>query len=104
MGTTQAMDMAQFAREGSISLYGALAYHLQTNHYPPLPLEYAAVLAVVIDGCNSGELEHDSVIPLPAGLKAYPRRTVVSDGVPSVSVADLLESTNSWYFLDEVTE
>lgn len=66
MGHINALGMAEAMEDGMIELRQALAWHLQSNHYPPVPLSmvYPCVLAIglVTEG------EHDINVVLPDGI------------------------------------
>ncbi|KKN83814.1 hypothetical protein LCGC14_0294670 [marine sediment metagenome] len=66
MGNTQAVGMAEAVADGSVSLDRALSYHLQTNHYPPLPNEVLPIAKHIIE--TQGEWGWDDAITLPEGM------------------------------------
>lgn len=63
MGSLQAREMA----DGGLSLEDSLHWHLEINHYPPVPLEMVAVCVDAIQLYNEG-LPNDTV-DLPAGVQ-----------------------------------
>lgn len=67
MGSLQATEMAN----SGLSLEDSLRWHLQVNHYPPIPEEMIPVCKEAIDLYNEG-LENNTV-DLPAGT--YYRNT-----------------------------
>jgi len=73
MGHTQALGMAEAVQDGTIDLDMALQYHLQHNHYPPLPFEAIGTAKLAIEKCAAGEPE--ATVGVPAGL--VPARRVV---------------------------
>lgn len=61
MGALSAMDAAN-----TMDLRHALAWHLQSNHYPPIPTTMIEPCITAIDSCNAGD--HDDQVPLPDGV------------------------------------
>lgn len=61
MGALSAMDMAE-----QVDIRTALAWHLQYNHYPPIPVSMVDTCIAAIDACNDGVWNED--IDLPAGV------------------------------------
>lgn len=66
MGSTQAMDMAGAVDEGLISLWEALAWHLATNHYPPLAPEWLDAAEQAVE-MTSDDMPIDTQIETPIG-------------------------------------
>lgn len=66
MGTMRAMEMAEAAASGEISLDQALGYHLQVNHFPPVPGEMVPVCKQAIELANQGDW--DAEVFLPDGI------------------------------------
>ena len=62
MGRLQAEAMA----EASISLDMQLEWHLQSNHYPPVPTYMVPVCIEAIDNANEGEWY--KLVSLPEGV------------------------------------
>lgn len=69
MGSTFASDLAS----GELSLEQAIGIHLQSNHYPPVPLTMVPACIEAIELCNLGE--YDSEVPLPDGVTFRGRDT-----------------------------
>lgn len=67
MGSLQAMEMAAATEDGRISLDQALHWHLQSNHYPPVPPEMVAVAKRAIRACESGD--YNRRVRLPEGVQ-----------------------------------
>lgn len=44
----------------------ALSWHLQSNHYPPVPLSMVPVCLAAIEAANEGD--YDRLIDLPEGV------------------------------------
>lgn len=63
MGWTQATDLAEQVREGTLSLRQALDYHLTTNHFPPIPAEMITPCMAAIFAWDDGEIETQIVLP-----------------------------------------
>ena len=59
MGALQAMAMT----ETELSIEQQLSWHLQGNHYPPIPQVMVSVCIEAIDACI--EDDADRLIPLP---------------------------------------
>lgn len=62
MGNRIALEMAEAVQDG-LSLAAALEYHLRSNHYPPLPLEFVTPAMEAIDLANDGQWERTVTIP-----------------------------------------
>lgn len=58
MGAMQAMEMA-----GALEREPALRWHLQHNHYPPVPLSMLPVCEAALDADDS-----DDLVELPEGV------------------------------------
>jgi hypothetical protein len=61
MGYTTALGLAE-----DLSLEAGLAYHLQANHYPPVPVAMVQPCIDAIDAFNEQEYSRD--INLPEGI------------------------------------
>lgn len=61
MGSTQAREMA-----GMMSLEDGLAWHLQSNHYPPIPLSMVKPCIEAIDAYWEDDLDRE--IEMPEGV------------------------------------
>lgn len=61
MGSLQAHEMAQLT-----SLEQGLTWHLQCNHYPPVPLSMLPVCVEAIEAYNEGDANRG--ITLPGGI------------------------------------
>ena len=75
MGSTQAREMA-----GMLSLDDALAWHLRSNHFPPIPLSMVQPCIEAIDAFWEDNL--DKLISLPEGvgykgLTVAPARAII---------------------------
>jgi hypothetical protein len=61
MGSLRAAEMAE-----RLPIRQALAWHLRSNHYPPVPLSMVPVCIEAIKACNDGDWERP--VKLPAGI------------------------------------
>ena len=66
MGATQAAGFAEAVAEGDLSLAQAVAWHLQSNHYPPVPTSMVRPCLEAIEAVDAGELDHE--VELPEGI------------------------------------
>lgn len=58
MGSLRAAEFADATREGMIHLQDAIRYHLESNHYPPIPYELFGGMALrAIQKAQRGEWE-----------------------------------------------
>lgn len=64
MGSNFARDLA--SGEFTISLEDAIAVHLTSNHYPPVPISLVPACIEAIDAMNASE--PDTWIALPDGI------------------------------------
>lgn len=67
MGNLHAREFADMAQEGEISMEQAIAWHLRSNHYPPVPL---SMVQPCIDAIRAiaDENDVDAEITLPKGV------------------------------------
>jgi hypothetical protein len=90
MGNVNAAAMAEAVGEGQVALRPALAWHLQSNHYPPVPVSMVdpclAAIAALVDEEPSLEIE------LPEGV-TYKGQTTA----PAVTIAD---QHHLWFFVE----
>lgn len=61
MGRMQAEEIL-----AQVGKHNALAWHLQSNHYPPVPLAMIPACEEAIDHANTGDW--DTLIQLPKGV------------------------------------
>jgi hypothetical protein len=87
MGDLQAREMVEAG--GKVV---ALRWHLQNNHYPPVPLSMIPVCLEAIDHANCGEW--DSLLTLPKGVSFR--------GSPKAPVSAVIEQHHLDSFLLEV--
>lgn len=62
MGATFAQELA----DTDLGIRQQLAYHLQGNHYPPVPASMVQPCLDAIDACN--DEDYDRLIELPDGV------------------------------------
>jgi hypothetical protein len=73
----------------------ALAWHLQSNHYPPLPAELVPVARRVIDKANRGDW--DKRVRLPEGVSYRGSRLApVAACVEAWHLDAFLEEDDDW--------
>jgi len=69
MGSNLAYDLAN----GGLDLSTAIGYHLQGNHYPPVPLTMVEPCIEAIFAYDEGEADRE--IPMPEGVSYKGRDT-----------------------------
>jgi hypothetical protein len=77
MGYTQAQEFA----DSGVGLETALSWHLQYNHYPPVPVSMVPVCVAAIDAMADDE--PDRAVDLPDGI-SYRGQT----SAPAWAIAD----------------
>jgi len=93
MGSAYATGLADCIDEGLTSLWQAVAIHLQSNHYPPVPSEMVDPCLRAIKYIERGDYQHN--VRLPSGV-SY-RRT----GKSIVPACVLAESFHLDAFIQE---
>ena len=78
MGNQLSRELAD--NDFNLSLDNALAIHLQSNHYPPVPISMVPVCIEAIDAYNEGDMQR--LIQLPAntswrGLPSAPAIAII---------------------------
>lgn len=63
MGANFAVDLAN---DEGLSLRASIGIHLQSNHYPPVPVAMVSACIYAIDACNDGD--PTELIALPVGV------------------------------------
>jgi len=66
MGNITSQDLSD--NDYGLSLENSLAIHLQSNHYPPVPLAMVAVCISTIASYNESGGDCDGLIKLPKGV------------------------------------
>ena len=90
MGRMGAMGMAEEVHGGNIPMQAALHWHLQSNHYPPLPLSLVPVAIRAIRKANREQWH--SKVRMPKGI--------MFKGLVLAPVGDLIEALHLEDFLD----
>lgn len=75
MGRMGAEAIAGIVEEGGLGIETAIGWHLQSNHYPPVPTCWNPVALEAIKACN--EDDPDREIGLPEGVEYRDGRTAV---------------------------
>ncbi len=83
MGNLQAQEHAGMVAREELRLGVALSAHLQSNHYPPIPVRMIEPAKLAIQAAN--EDERDRVIKLPNGIEHR------STGATEVPASALIE-------------
>jgi hypothetical protein len=84
--------MAEALNDGLVSLQRAIGWHLQSNHYPPVPTVMNAPALAAIEALN--EDDGDRLIDLPEGVE-------FRDGRTSVEAHVLAESFHLYGFVND---
>lgn len=85
MGYSAAVAMRQALRYDA-----ALVWHLQYNHYPPLPIAFAPLCKQAIAHVNDGD--SDARLRLPRGITVNGKRTMTaSQCVELCNLASFME-------------
>ena len=66
MGTLNAAAMAEAVGEGEVALRPALVWHLQHNHYPPVPTSMVDACIEAIEAAVDEDWDHP--VELPEGI------------------------------------
>jgi len=92
MGSLQAQEMAEM-----LEIESAIAWHLQSNHYPPVPASMVSVCIEAINSVNNGGplSGWHKVIQLPAGTTYQG-----SDVAPAWAIIEA-HHLDAWVELDE---
>lgn len=101
MGNMQADDYANGVKEGWASLRQAVAANLQSNHFPPIPLTYVDpvldALKMYIEFGPEGEIDISAV----KDTGTVPRLAREDGDRMYITVANLLQITHSWGFVED---
>lgn len=103
MGHLSAVAMAECVANDEVALQAALTWHVRSNHYPPLPVEYVEILLDAINTYNTAEYGEKPVVLLPKDLPIVPGAARYNDeaGVWIVQCTDLFSACNAWDFVTE---
>ncbi len=98
MGYMNAVSMADATRDDRAA---GIAWNLQANHYPPLPVAYVEPVLAALDAVESED--YGALIDLPTGLNPLPRTAAYDEDreVWTVDAATLVQITHSEPFLRE---
>jgi len=99
MGNMQADDYANGVKEGWASLRQAVAVNLQSNHFPPIPLAYVGPVLDAIKMFAEFGPEGEIDITAVKDTGMVPFRVREEGDRLYISVADLMQVTNSWPFV-----
>jgi len=91
MGSTHAAEYAGMVRDGSTTLRAALTVHLQSNHYPPVPLVMIEPAEQAIKACSTGG-QPDQLIRLPD-------RIAYRDGRDAIEAHEIVRALHLGAFL-----
>ena len=87
MGAMRAMDIAD-----NFDLEEGIRIHLQTNHYPAVPIEMVPTCLEAIDAVNS-ESDWDKLITLPHGI--------TYKGLPQAPASAIIEQHHLEFWIIE---
>ena len=90
MGSTGALGMKECVDDKLINLDTALLWHLQSNHYPPIPSSIVIPCKKAIKYANKGLWNIKVRLPVGITYKGY----------KTASVWDLIEKHHLVFFLD----
>lgn len=93
MGTLGAIGMADAATHHEITLEQSLAWHLRSNHFPPVPLSMIPACIAAIDAANADDWNDE--IPLPDNTSYRGR-----DTAPAWAIIDA-HHLDAWVSDDE---
>jgi hypothetical protein len=99
MGNVNAAAMAEAVGEGQVALRPALVWHLQANHYPPVPTTMVDPCIAAIDAAiefytDGDERSLEGMIDLPEGI--------TWKGQPAAPAAAIIEQHHLWPFIENV--
>ena len=81
MGNMHATEFASMTKAGEISIDDALRWHLQANHYPPIPASMIEPCKKAIEACQ--EQDWHKPVELPEGISFKG-----SDHAPAIEVVE----------------
>jgi hypothetical protein len=87
MGALGAQAMADAVRDGSVSLRTVVAWHLGSNHYPPVHEIFVPTALAAIDAVKEGD---DTPIEMPNGRVLSP--------------FDIVDQLHLWDFIGDEEE
>lgn len=98
MGSMQASEMAGQVTQGALSLCAAMDWHLQFNHYPPVPAAWSPVCIAVVERFNGGDTDLTYMVDNPV------RDSETVEASKVVTVLHLDSFLTHGDFLDEENE
>lgn len=63
MGSMQAYGYAELVAEGAIGLRMAVAAHMESNMYPPLPRAWVPMAMEAIEAASEGDWDREIILP-----------------------------------------
>jgi hypothetical protein len=98
MGSLQAAEMAEL-----ITIEDGLAWHLRSNHYPPVPLSMIQPCMEAIYACNDGDYERMIQLPLDGVDRNGEPFQITWRGQDTAPAYAIVEGhhLNAWIELDE---
>lgn len=98
MGAMQAMEMAEMLDERT-----AMAWHLQSNHYPPVPSSMIDPCLDAIHACNDGDYEQMISLPFDGVDRNGEPFQITWRGQTEAPAWAIVEGhhLNAWIELDE---
>ena len=94
MGSISAAGFAEQVDEGNISLAAALSWHLQSNHYPPVPSFFIGACKESIE--LGRDEEWDADVELPRGCAQHGVIWAAQDGVPEAHSECEITAAVTW--------
>jgi len=80
MGDLQAREYAEMTAKGEMPIEHAIAWHLQSNHYPPIPVTMVVPCIEAIDAYSEEDIDREITMPdgvLYRGMETAPAWAVV---------------------------
>jgi hypothetical protein len=75
MGSLNAIGMQEAVNDGLVGQRTVIAWHLQSNHYPPLPSVFIDTALDAVEAFN--DEDYDRLITLPEGIEWKDGRAAV---------------------------
>jgi len=88
MGSLGATGMAGAVTEGQVSLEAALDWHLRSNHFPPVSLDFIPTCVRAIELANDEDF--DVEIEMPNGI--------------TKTAGEICDGLHLWAFIDDEEE
>lgn len=89
MGKISAQDMAAQAEIQKLQFEAVVAWHLQSNHYPPHPSFMVAVAMEAIKNYQEGNIDQDIALPDNVSFR----------GSPTISTSDCMQALHLYDFI-----